>query len=362
MQPRHPQPGRAGEGSGTRPCDERFVPPLLSHPQAAGREKHPRLAEAQNPSRCSKSALCVCRALQTLGVRAVPSPLWVATVWEIRGEKQSRAGKELEPSERIGGNSAGACSTGRSRSLCPSCRGCVGRAAADPPPGVAHLGDRRARGGLRGGRRGKAAWVLGSHSAPQHGLPFPSEPMARQGLSCIPVGCLGTDPSASGAGSWRVLGAAPWGAQRFGSQPPDRAAPSPWQAVSGSALPGRSRAPLAHGSCHLDREHSRGESIPREIISTYAWMHPEATPLPTVPKPSWGPAGSCASPRWWAAPSSPEGRHSPAPRQSRAWPWHQFGALVQPPFYSDIPNPCSERSWGLSGQAPGLVELTPAHS
>lgn len=83
-----PQPGQAEEGSRTRPCDERFVPPLLSHPQAAGREKHLRLARAQNPSRCCKSALCVCRALQTLGIRAVPSPLWVATVWEIRAEKQ----------------------------------------------------------------------------------------------------------------------------------------------------------------------------------------------------------------------------------------------------------------------------------
>lgn len=172
MQLRHPQSGRAGEGSGTRPCDERFVPPLLSHPRAAGREKHPRLAEAQNPSCCCKSALCVCRALQTLGVRAVPSPLWVATVWEIRAEKQSRAGKELEPSERIGDNSAGACGTGRSWSPCPSHGGCVGRTASDPLH-VSQLGVRRVRGGCREGRRGETAQFLGICSVPQHGLPFP---------------------------------------------------------------------------------------------------------------------------------------------------------------------------------------------
>lgn len=176
------------------------MPPLLSHPRAAGREKHPRLAEAQNPSCCRKSAFCVCRALQTLGVRAVPSPLWVATVWEIRGEKQSRAGKELEPSERIGDNSAGAHSTGRSPSLCPSRRGCAGGPAPDPLR-VTRLGIRRARGGHGSRSRGKAARFLGSHPAPRRGLSFPSEPTAWQGLSCIPVRCLGTDPSASGAGA-----------------------------------------------------------------------------------------------------------------------------------------------------------------
>lgn len=160
-------PARASQGSsGTRPCGERFVPPLLSHPRAAGKEKPPRLAEAQNPWCCCKSALCVCHALQTLGVRAVPAPLWVATVWEIRAEKQSRAGKELEPSERIGRNSPGARSTGRSRSPCPS-----RRESGSGPPRVAQRGVRGARGGHRSRSRGEAARFWGSRPAPQRGLP-----------------------------------------------------------------------------------------------------------------------------------------------------------------------------------------------
>lgn len=79
-----PQPGL---------CDERFVLPLLSRPRAAGSEKHLCLAAAQNRSRCCKSALCSCRALQTPGIRAVPFPLWVAIVWEIRAEKHRRGRK-----------------------------------------------------------------------------------------------------------------------------------------------------------------------------------------------------------------------------------------------------------------------------
>lgn len=87
MHPRHPQPRRARAGSRTQPCDERFVPPLLSHP-GGWKGKAATLGRGANPSHCCKSALGVCPALQTLGVRAVPSPLWVATVWEIRAEKQ----------------------------------------------------------------------------------------------------------------------------------------------------------------------------------------------------------------------------------------------------------------------------------
>lgn len=88
MHLRHPQPRRARAGSRTRPCDERFVPPLLSHP-GGWKGKAAALGRGTNPSRCCKSALGVCPALQTLGVRAVPSPLWVAAVW--RSELRNRA-------------------------------------------------------------------------------------------------------------------------------------------------------------------------------------------------------------------------------------------------------------------------------
>lgn len=91
MHPRHPQPRRARAGGRTRPCDERFVPPLLSHP-GGWKGKAAALGHGTNPSRCCKSALGVCPALQTLGMRAVPSPLWVATVW--RSEPRNRV---LEP-------------------------------------------------------------------------------------------------------------------------------------------------------------------------------------------------------------------------------------------------------------------------
>lgn len=84
----------------TQACDERFVPPRLSCPRAAGREKNPRLARAQTPLRCCKSALCVCCALQTLSIRAVPSPWWVATVW--RSEPKNRAGQEKSWSPQKG--------------------------------------------------------------------------------------------------------------------------------------------------------------------------------------------------------------------------------------------------------------------
>lgn len=87
MHPRHPQPRRARAGGRTRPCDERFVPPLLSHP-GGWKGKAAALGHGTNPSHCCKSALGVCPALQTLGVRAVPSPLWVATVW--RSEPRNR--------------------------------------------------------------------------------------------------------------------------------------------------------------------------------------------------------------------------------------------------------------------------------
>lgn len=87
MHLRHPQPRRARAGGRTRPCDERFVPPLLSHP-GGWKGKASALGHGTNPSRCCKSALGVCPALQTLGVRAVPSPLWVATVW--RSEPRNR--------------------------------------------------------------------------------------------------------------------------------------------------------------------------------------------------------------------------------------------------------------------------------
>lgn len=94
MKPRHPKTRRAGGRLCLGPspgCVMRdFVLPLLSRPRAAGSEKHLRLAAAQNRSRCCKSALCSCRALQTPGIRAVPFPLWVAIVWEIRAEKQGR--------------------------------------------------------------------------------------------------------------------------------------------------------------------------------------------------------------------------------------------------------------------------------
>lgn len=101
MHLRHPQPRRARAGGRTRPCDERFVPPLLSHP-GGWKGKGSTLGRGTNPSRCCKSALGVCPALQTLGVRAVPSPLWVATVWRSELRNRARQDKNWSPQKGLG--------------------------------------------------------------------------------------------------------------------------------------------------------------------------------------------------------------------------------------------------------------------
>jgi len=206
------------------------VPPLLSRRRAAGREKHPRLAEAQNPSRRRKSAFCVCRALQTLGCSC-------RALSFVGGNCLGDQSRKTEPGrKRARSPRKGSATTALVRAAPPGRRPRAPRAglrgeSGPGPPCVAQFGVGRASDGHQGGRRGEAARFWGSHSAPQRGLPFVPEPAARRGSPCTPLR-FGVPAS------WRVLGAAPRDTQRFWvptACPLGAEFPGRWQPVS---LPG----------------------------------------------------------------------------------------------------------------------------
>lgn len=145
-----------------------------------------------------------------------------------------------------------------------------------------------------------------SHSPAQALLP-----VRARGTAELILGPCSVTTLANRAGSWRVLGAAPWGVQRFGSQD-----------LIGVVLPG-----------------------PGAFLG-------RASPPPTIPKPSWGTCWVPQEPAAVASTGWSRGRHGPAPRQSPTSLQHHFEVLVQPPSGSDTPSPRSERIWGISGQPP----------
>lgn len=230
----------------------------------------------------------VCPALQTLGVRAVPSPLWVATVW--RSEPRNRVS---EPGRtRTGGlrrDWGHQCwdtqHQGQSWSLVPL--------TALNPPCDSHWS------GCRGARTSKAAQFLGQGA---HGT-------AGFILNPCFFGVSAPTPQPAGGcvGMSKDLGL-------------NSLTLESWQWVYLGCI----QAPPARWLCHWDGDnpHVEGTHRERELAPMQG-----CTPKPPCFPPCPNPPRSCLGPPWWWA-----GSHSVAELGTAVpWLWGVGTAPLQHP-------------------------------